>query len=89
MVSVHFTANLQRHVQVPSLEVEGQTLAAVFQNMFAQYPRLQSYITDDQGHIRKHVMVFINGNAVNARDQLDQTIPQGCEIYIMQALSGG
>jgi molybdopterin converting factor small subunit len=89
MAKVHFTANLQRHLAVPSLEIQGETLAGVFQAMFEQYPNLRGYITNDQGHIRKHVTVFVNGEAWLERSQLNKSIPENCEIYVMQALSGG
>lgn len=89
MATVNFTANLQRHLAVPSVEVEGETLAQVLSNLFERHPKLRSYIVDDQDQIRKHVIVFVDGEAWSDRHRLDQSIPASCEIYVMQALSGG
>lgn len=51
--------------------------------------RGRSYVLDDQGLLRKHMIVFINGETVRDRDQLTDAVTDDAEIYVMQALSGG
>lgn len=89
MASVVFTANLQRHVRCPPLEVGGATLREVLTAAFRQHAEARGYVLDEQGAIRKHVVVFIDG--VPAQDRVtlaDQVLPSS-KVYVMQALSGG
>ena len=57
--------------------------------MFAQNPALRGYVLDDQGEVRRHVSIFVGGEQIRDRARQSDAIPDGAEIYIMQALSGG
>ncbi|MBL8701663.1 MAG: MoaD/ThiS family protein [Alphaproteobacteria bacterium] len=88
MPRVSFTANLQRHVATPTLDVEATTVRGALDAVFAAHPRLRGYILDDQGEIRRHVAIYRNG-AQAARAALDDEVGRQDEIYVFQALSGG
>ena len=47
------------------------------------------YILDDQGHLRQHVVVFIDGRRVSDRAALDDKLAPGSNVHVLQALSGG
>jgi len=87
--SIAFTSNLRRHVDCPSAEVTGGTVAECFADYFARQPQVRTYVLDDQGRIRRHVAVFLAGEQL--RDPITQSDPvaAGDEITVMQALSGG
>ena len=89
MPRVTFTQNLQRHLDVPACVAEGATVREVLDNVFEQNPMLRSYVLDDQGHLRKHVVVFVNGQQIQDRLLLGDTIDESSEVLVMQALSGG
>jgi molybdopterin synthase sulfur carrier subunit len=89
MVRVSFTANLQRHVSAPDSEVPAGTLRAVLDGVFAARPGLRGYVLDDQGGLRKHVAVFIDGAQIADRATLSDPVADGAEVWVMQALSGG
>ena len=89
MPRVSFTANLQRHLDCPTVEAEGATVAAVLDAVFAGNPRLRSYILDDQGRLRRHVNVFVADRPVADRAGLSDPVPAGAEMFVFQALSGG
>jgi molybdopterin synthase sulfur carrier subunit len=89
MVRVAFTANLQRHVGAPETEVPAGTLRAVLDGVFAARPGLRGYVLDDQDALRKHVTVFIDGAQIGDRRALSDPVPDGAEVWVMQALSGG
>lgn len=89
MVRVAFTANLRRHLDVPTLEVPGGTVHEALAAVFAQNPALRGYVLDDQGEVRRHVSIFVGGEQIRDRARQSDAIPDGAEIYIMQALSGG
>ncbi len=67
----------------------GGTLAAVLEEMEARYPGVRSYVLDEQGKLRQHVNIFIDGTLIKDRIKLSDSITGHSEIYIMQALSGG
>lgn len=89
MARVSFTSNLRRHVDCPPAEVVGTTVADCLNAYFADRPTVRTYVLDDQGRIRRHVVVFVG------RDQLRDVVTQSdpvdhdTEILVMQALSGG
>ncbi len=89
MPRVVFTSNLQRHVRCPETEVAAGTLRTVLAQVFAAQPQARGYVLDEQGHLRKHVTVFVDGQRVNDRERLDNAVGESSEVYVMQALTGG
>lgn len=89
MPRIVFTSNLRRHIECPAATVDGRTVREALEAVFAGNGALRSYVLDDQGRVRKHVAVFVNGEAVVDRAGLSDTVGDGDEIYVMQALSGG
>ncbi len=89
MASVAFTENIQRHVRCPTCEVDGGTVREVLEAVFVANERARSYLLDDQGGLRRHMIIFINGQAIRDRENLTDPVPEDAEVFVMQALSGG
>lgn len=89
MPRVSFTANLERHVACPPATVAGGTVRDALDAVFAQNPRLRSYILDEQGRLRRHMNLFVNDRAVHDREGLSDAVGPEDEIHVFQALSGG
>jgi len=89
MAEVKFTPNLERHLSAPPVEVDGATVAEALHRVFDGNPRLRGYVLDDQGRLRKHIVVFVNGTMIEDRRQLSDPIEPASELFVMQALSGG
>lgn len=89
MIEVSFTENLQRHVQCRALRVEPGSLAQVLARVFEHYPALKGYLLDDQGGLRKHIMLAIDQQLVQGALPREQPLAAGSRLHIMQALSGG
>lgn len=89
MPRVVFTSNLQRHVNCPETQVAPGTVRSALAQVFAAQPRARGYILDEQGHLRKHVTVFVDGQRVRDRELLDDAVGESSEVYVMQALTGG
>ena len=90
MPTVKFTYALKRFF--PNLKdtpSKGETLAEVLNEMETAYPGVCSYLLDEQGRLRQHVNIFIDGKMISDRKTLNQSFSEGSEICIMQALSGG
>ena len=89
MATVRFTRNIQRHIACPDREVPGATLRAVLDGYFRENERARGYVLDEQGRIRQHMVVFIDGELVRDRDALADAVNPDSTIDVIQALSGG
>jgi hypothetical protein len=89
MPLVVFTTALERHVECPPESVDGPTVRAALDAYFARHAPTRAYVLDEQGALREHVVVFVDGVQVRDRAFLDEAVPPAAEIYVMQALSGG
>lgn len=89
MPRVVFTSNLQRHVNCPETRVAAGTVRTALAQVFAVQPQARGYVLDEQGHLRKHVVVFVDGRRVRDRESLSDPVGDASEVYVMQALTGG
>jgi sulfur-carrier protein len=89
MARVVFTSHLQRHVACPESDVSGTTVAQALAAVFQQSPQVRDYVLDEQGHVRRHVHIYVDGRRISDRARLSDTVLPTSQIYILQALSGG
>lgn len=89
MAKIVFTQQLRRFTEVPEIDTSAAILREALEAAFAVNPRLRGYILDDQGHLRTHVVVFIDGHRVNDRASLNNALLATSNVHVLQALSGG
>ena len=89
MPIVRFTQNIQRHLECPTREVAGGTIRDVLDSYFGAHERARGYVLDDQGRLRQHMAVFINGAQISDRDTLSDPVSPDAVVDLVQALSGG
>ena len=89
MPRVALTTHLVRHVACPDESVPGKTVRGALEAYFERHPRVRSYVLDEQAMLRRHVVVFVDGEQARDRKGLSDEVGEGAEIYVMQALSGG
>ena len=89
MPRVVFTPNLKRHLECEPQRVEGATVGEALDAVFADNPTLRGYVLDEQGRLRQHVVVFVDGEMIRDRLKLSDPLDGVRELYVMQALSGG
>jgi molybdopterin synthase sulfur carrier subunit len=89
MATVRFTRNIQRHVECPTREMSGSTLRTILDEYFRENEKARGYVLDEQGRIRRHMVVFIDGELVQDRDGLSDRVEPASMIDVIQALSGG
>ena len=85
MPRVVFTSHLQRHVRCAEAEVPGATVGAALDAVFRSQPQVRGYVLDEQGALRKHIAVFVDGRRARLADAVDA----GAAIHVLQALTGG
>ena len=89
MPTVTFAPALTRHVPCPPQQVDAATLRAALDAAFAAAPAMRGYVLDEQGAVRKHVAVFINGEMLASRSELARGLAPDDRIQVIQALTGG
>lgn len=89
MAVVHFTSHLASFVNCEPVDVAGGTVGEALAAALSGRDQLRSYILDDQGRLRRHVMLFVDGQMVVDRLGLSEPVKSDSEVYVMQALSGG
>jgi molybdopterin synthase sulfur carrier subunit len=86
---IDFTPHLRRHVDCPRETVPGNTVRDALEAYFAAHPLARSYVLDEQGTVRKHVVLFVDGVMLRDRERQADAVGAETEIFVMQALSGG
>ncbi len=89
MAQLAFTQHLRDVIDTGQRPVPGDTVRAVLDAAFAHAPTARGYVLDDTGALRKHVAIFLNNKREDPKKVLDMPVTEACEIYVMQALSGG
>jgi molybdopterin synthase sulfur carrier subunit len=89
MPTVRFTQNIQRHVACPTREVGGASIRDVLDSYFRLHGQARGYVLDDQGRLRQHMAIFVDGNQIRDRENLSDHVPEGAVVDLVQALSGG
>ena len=75
-----------------TLEVDlpdGSDVAQLLARMGADNPSLVRRICDERGDLRQHVNMFIGTANVRDCDGLATLVPDGVEVYVLPAVSGG
>lgn len=71
------------------LELPGKTVGEALDALFARHPALRGYVLDEHGAVRRHVALFVDGEALQPKSDLARALRPDSELYVMQALSGG
>jgi molybdopterin converting factor small subunit len=64
----------------------GATVSEMLADLDRRFPGIRRRIVDEQDRVRQHMRIYVGTEAAAT---LDQQIPEGQEIHILQALSGG
>lgn len=89
MPTVVFAPALQRHVICLPVDAPGTTVREALDYAFSGNARARGYILDEHAALRKHMIIFIDGERIQDRVTLSDTVGPASKIYVMQSLSGG
>lgn len=68
------------------VEAQGRTLEELLADLDRRYPGLRFRVIDEQGALRPHMRLFVNGAQVR---ELALELQPSDEVQFIQALSGG
>lgn len=72
-----------------SIAAEGNSIAAVLENLAGAHPAIGLHIFDESGGIRRNLVFLHAGAAIRAADARDRRVECGDEIVLTNALAGG
>jgi molybdopterin synthase sulfur carrier subunit len=74
-----------------SLALDGSpaTVADALASLWQLHPALRDRIVDEQGAVRQHINIFVGEEAIRFANGLSTRVPEGAEILIVPAVSGG
>ena len=71
------------------VSAEGDTLAAVLDDLDANYSGIKGRILDEAGTLRRFVNVYVGNDDVRFLDELSTPTPDGTQISVIPAVAGG
>jgi molybdopterin converting factor small subunit len=77
---------LRSYTASGQVEAQGETLALLLDDLELRHPGIRFRMVDEQGRIRRHIRIFVNGTQVH---DLGRALAASDEVIIAQALSGG
>ena len=69
----------------PDHQVPGATVGELLRSLERAEPAVGGWILDERGRIRRHINVFVNGEA----GREDTAVADGDRIDVLPAISGG
>ncbi len=71
------------------LDSSAATVSEALDDLWRQHLGLRDRVLNEQGGLRPHVNIFVNGENVRRKQLLDTAVPESCEITILPSVSGG
>ena len=89
-VSVRIPTILRTYTDGESeVSAQGADLAAVLEDLDANYAGLKGRILDEAGQLRRFVNVYVGNDDVRFLDNLKTPTPDGTQISVIPAVAGG
>jgi molybdopterin synthase sulfur carrier subunit len=67
----------------------GDTVAAVLDDLDSNYSGIKGRIVDEQGELRRFVNVYVGNDDVRFLENLETATPEGTQISVIPAVAGG
>ena len=65
------------------------TVGEALNRLWQLHVGLRDRVVNEQGRLRQHVNVFVNGENIRRKELLDTTLSERSEITILPSVSGG
>lgn len=83
-------AALRRYAgEQAEVTMQGATLGATLDDLAVRLPQLERRLRDEQGRLRPHVLLFVDGVGVRGGNIMDTPVGEGAEVFVAPAVSGG
>lgn len=65
--------------------LSGATVIEVLKALEAAHPAVSGWVLDEQGHLREHINIFVNGE--HGREQT--AVGEADRVHVLPAITGG
>ncbi|MFN3133995.1 MAG: ubiquitin-like small modifier protein 1 [Candidatus Kryptonium sp.] len=72
-----------------TIEVEGQTIRELLEDMTERYPQLKRHLFSEDGKLRSFVNIYVNDEDIRYLDGENTKVKEGDVISIVPAIAGG
>ena len=72
-----------------TLDLNGENVGQVLQQLGETFPELRQHIFSDEGAVRNFINVFVNDQNIRDMDNLETTLTDGDELTLIPAVAGG
>lgn len=91
-VTFHIPAALREFTAGRStvkIDASPANIADALTALWSLYPGVRDRITDEQGQVRQHINLFLGNEHIRYSGGLATPVPDGAQISIVPAVSGG
>lgn len=89
-VTVRIPTPLRKLTQnKPEVEVSGNTIELLIDNLDANYPGIKERIYDESDNIRRFVNIYLNDEDIRFLEGKSTAVNDGDEVSIIPAIAGG
>lgn len=89
-ISVRIPTPLRKYTAgQESVDVDGQTVGEVLDNLAESHPELKARIFTDDGGVRRFVNIFANDEDIRFQESLETSVSDGDTVSIVPAIAGG
>jgi molybdopterin converting factor small subunit len=67
------------------ITIDGTSVGQVLRELEHQHPKITGWVLDEQGHVRRHVNVFVDGERVKE----DAPVAPDATLHVLPSISGG
>lgn len=83
-------AALRRYAgEQAEVDICSGTLGEALDELAERLPQLERRLRDEQGQLRPHVLMFVNGVSVRSGAPMETPVSEGAEVFVAPAVSGG
>jgi hypothetical protein len=87
MITIFIPQQLRNYTSgATTATAEGTTVDEALTDLDARFPGIRFRVIDEQGRIREHMRIFVDGERVR---EVSATVRTRGEVHIFGALSGG
>jgi len=65
------------------------TLGEAFEALYRECPGIRDRLVNETGQLREHINIFVGAEDIRFTGDFSTPLPQGAEISILPAVSGG
>ena len=71
------------------VEVTGETVGELMDNLEAQHPGIKERLIDETGGVRRFVNVYVNEEDIRFLDGMETPLKDGDKVTVVPAIAGG